>query len=915
MLSTAQIRDSFLTFFKDNKHHILDSASLLPQEDHTLLFTSAGMVPFKSYFSGISPPPHKQVVTIQKCMRTTDIEEVGKTKRHLSFFEMMGNFSFGAYFKQKAIELAWEYTIEHLQFNKELIWVSVYQDDNEAYSLWKDHIGIPTSRIVRLGEKHNFWGPVGSTGICGPCSELYLDRGVNYDINGTCNQPGDEGERFLEFWNLVFNQYEKDSQGIFHNAQSQGIDTGAGLERIALLTQNVDSVFDTDDFQLLTQAVTKLYDINIHPHNQKNIYTIIDHVRSSSFAITDGIYPSNEFRGYVVRKIIRIAILSSKALGQHVPILYRLVTDIINTYKKWYPELEQQKNIIKNTIQSEEKKFLQTLDFGMDKFQNVMENSIEQGVISGADAFLLYDTFGFPIDMTQALAQQEGISVDMLSFHVKLQEQKTQGKRAWQGQQVDIDLNNIMATYFIGHENTESQATVLGLWHKQIRREQFTYHSINNANNNIIIATEQSPFYPESGGQIGDIGYINLFKSMNQQKTRIDVYDTQIVEGRILHYGVLLEGTIRVADKVYLVIDKNNRDNLKKSHSATHLLNAALNKILGNHIKQSGSLVHKEYLRFDFTHPAKVIMKDIVQIETTVNQAIQNALLVKTVNMPKENAKKLGAVMTFNEKYGDEVRVVTMGDVSCELCGGTHVTNTKDINVFLIVKESSVGSGSRRIEAIFDQEAIMRAHALHQENQQIWHSIQDKAAHQTEEKDMKQCAVLFTEGNNIPLVYRKSIEIQAKLRNILSQTKKQHKKTSHLPLTKVKLQNIIQISEIINSKTVIFYSIENTSIQELKQIADALRGMKENAIFILQSILSAEQTWSVVIATSEQYSKLHSFYVNDMVKSMLPHIMYTDKVGGGGKKILAQISGKIAEGAIDKIVTQFKQQVSEYIAQ
>ena len=901
MLKTKDIRLSFVDFFRSKGHQVIPSANLIPHNDPTLLFTSAGMVPFKSYFSSIEAPSSPRMVSIQKCMRTTDIKEVGKTKCHLSFFEMLGNFSFGDYFKKKAIQFAWEYSTEHLHFAKEDIWISVYKDDDEAFSIWKNYIGVPSKRIVRLGEKDNFWGPVSQTGVCGPCSELYLDRGKAFDPSEICNQPGDKGERFLEFWNLVFNQYDKDIQNNFHLLQTIGIDTGAGLERLAVLTQKVDSVFETDELQMLIKAVCLLYKVELTAENKKLIFKIADHIRSLCFCIADGIYPSNESQGYVVRKLLRSAMLQGKELGQTQALLYKLVSSISIIYNSWYPELKIQEEITKKIIEDEENKFHQTIDFGLAKFSEILDKSHKVNMISGKDAFLLYDTFGFPIEMTKELAAKRNVKVDIDRFLLKLEEQKNKGRQAWIEKKVILPLSGLEDTSFVGYRYNKYDSVVQRIFLDKEEKKSLSDNQVQTEN--FIVVTEKTPFYPESGGQLGDSGIIN------SKNFSLKVYDTQKNNNIILHYCKGLEGTINTNDTCRLSIEGKRREYLKQNHSATHLLHAALRQVLGDHIKQSGSLVHDKYIRFDFTHPTHLSSDEILRVENIVNQSILNKEVVITQILPKQKAEKLGALMTFSEKYQDTVRVVTIGkNTSSEFCGGTHVDNTKQIQCFIINQEKSSSATVRRIEALTNEGVHKKVNALQKENEasikelQLQIQVNQQLTNQKYknlniidilkniDKLHNEYRTLLDDKIELPSLFRKILTLQNDCnelqKNIKKITKEYKKNESNL--SNNDYAEILKNKKEINQKNVILTSLPNQNIATLKISADKLRDMNNEILYILYSHDLKQVAINIVVATSRQYANSKSFNAHSFIQSALKELASAKKVGGGGKAEIAQ---------------------------
>lgn len=702
-MTVAELRRAWIDFFNGHNHKQVPSASLVPAGDPTLLFTTAGMVQFKPYFAGTQKPPHPRVTTIQKCLRTTDLESVGRTTRHLTFFEMLGNFSFGDYFKQGAIEMAWQFSREVLRFPQEKIFVTIYQDDDEAEQIWHKKIGVAKGHITRLGKKDNWWGPAGDSGACGPCSELYLDRGAQACTCGNANcKPADECERYLEYWNLVFNQFNQTKDGALQPLPQTGIDTGAGLERIAALLHGKDSVYDTDELGRLIAATESLTESigtegkqSYAGGNSAAFRVIADHARSVSFAMADGVTPDNTGRGYVMRRLIRRALMFGRELGFRQPFLHKLIPLVVELCGDFYPEVRRAAQKIEETILREEERFLHTLDQGLRRYEEYLEEHRQKKAktFSGEAAFRLYDTFGFPLEMTTELAVAEGLSVDLQRFEELMQEQRDAGAAAarWKGFTLPQNFpTDTPATKFIGYSQHSASAALVGMIANESSVEEL-------ANGPGIIVLDQTCFYAEGGGQLGDTGRIIA----NDAIFRVN--DTRKVGELYLHIGEVISGSFVRGQRVEAEIDSARRDDLMRHHSATHLLNAALRSVLGDHIVQTGSLVAPEYLRFDFSHGARLSPEEIQKVEGLVNEAIARNAPVLTEELPIEEARQRGAVATFGEKYGEQVRVVSMGksgELSIEFCGGTHVPETGFIGAFHILREGSPGAGNRRIEAV-----------------------------------------------------------------------------------------------------------------------------------------------------------------------------------------------------------------------
>ena len=923
MYTVAKVRDSFLDFFISKGHYIQESASLLPTEDPTLLFTSAGMVPFKSYFSGIREPPSKRIASIQKCMRTTDLSEVGNTKRHLSFFEMLGNFSFGDYFKKEAIEFSWEYSTQILPFTKEDIWISIFHEDNESFQIWKNHIGIPEEKIVPLDKKHNFWGPAGNTGPCGPCSELYLDRGYKYDIQNQCKKPGDDGERFLEFWNLVFNQYNKNQSARYEKLKNTGIDTGAGLERISTLIQGVDSVFETNELRQLCQNVEKIYRAP-YQQNQKAIHILADHIRTAAFSIADGIYPSNESRGYVIRRILRRAMLHAKRLGKKEASMHYIAEEVIKIYSPFYKTLKEQKKNILNIIHREEERFLDTLQFGLDRLQEIIEKSRHSQVISGKDAFLLHDSYGLPVELTLEIAEQESLRVEMNYFEEEMKKQKKRGRLAWKGDSISLPLAGLPQIFFTGYDKQSENGILLRIIHKNIIKERLSEIDLH-LKDHFYLISDKTCFYPEGGGQNGDEGIIK------GESFEVQVMDTQKFDEIIFHVCENLKGEVTIGDKICLRIKQEKKEKLKKNHSATHLLNAALRSTLGKHIQQSGSLVHEDYLRFDFTHPKSLSSLEIESIENKINEVIGDSKEVKTLIMPKEEAKRLGAVMTFGEKYGDVVRVVKMGDFSIEFCGGTHVENTSNIKCVLLMKEGSPGSGNRRIEAVSDEIAfsllqktinenlnslseieklikmsdvpkgyLEERHAIKKIHQEYKHRLSRRSQQNT--MSSKEAVQLWQE------VRKSKIEIH-EFKNLIKKKIKKAPKAAR----ELESEDIDEILSTVQEKQgtqICSFSKNGFDIPSLKQLADSLREKNPDTLFLLNSLNQEgkKTRLNLVLATTKAFANRLSFDGDRVIKEMLAELTFF-KGGGGGKTELAQASGHLIEALNGEYVSKKLEEV------
>ena len=691
--SLNDLREKYLSFFESHGHKRLPSFSLVPQNDKSLLLINSGMAPMKKFFTGEITPPAKRVTTCQKCIRTPDLERVGHTARHGTFFEMLGNFSFGDYFKDEAIPMAWEFLTKTLEIDGDLLWPSVYEHDDEAYAIWRDKIGVPESHIVRLGKADNFWEH--GQGPCGPCSEIYFDRGIKYGCGSPDCKPGCDCDRFMEIWNNVFSQFSNDGKGNYTELTQKNIDTGMGLERLACVMQGVDNLFEVDTVRSLLDAVCavsgKTYGID--REKDISIRVVTDHVRSATFMISDGVIPSNEGRGYVLRRIIRRAARHGKLIGIDGMFLCPLVEIVIGQNEKAYPELSEKRDYILKVVKLEEERFRATIDQGLGILEGLISSAKAGGVdtVSGSDAFKLYDTFGFPIDLTREICEEAGLKIDEDAFRTLMNEQKTRAREArgsisgWSGGDTS-PLDNIPSTEFVGYESLVSEAKVLS-----IIADGGVVDTISEGECSIIL--DKTSAYGEGGGQVGDIGEITA------DGVKIDLIDTKKQNGIYIHICRIEDGAVSVGDTVTVSVDKSSRDSIRRNHSAVHLLQSALRTVLGTHVEQAGSYVDSARLRFDFTHLSAMTPDEISKVEAIVNANILLSESCSTTVTDVETAKQMGAIALFGEKYGDSVRVVKIGSNSTELCGGTHVSNTGEIGLFKVISETSVAAGVRRIEA------------------------------------------------------------------------------------------------------------------------------------------------------------------------------------------------------------------------
>lgn len=690
-----ELREKYLSFFESKGHLRLPSFSLVPQGDKSLLLINAGMAPLKKYFTGELTPPRTRVTTCQKCIRTPDIERVGITARHGTFFEMLGNFSFGDYFKHEATAWAWEFCTKVLEMPADKIYISVYQDDDEAYDIWTKELGVSPDHMVRLGKEDNFWEH--GAGPCGPCSELYFDRGEKYGCGSPTCGVGCDCDRYVEFWNLVFTQFDNDGNNNYTRLKSCNIDTGMGLERLACIMQGVDNLFEVDTVQNIMKHIMQIAGVKYHEDEKKDVSlrVITDHIRSTTFMIGDGVMPSNEGRGYVLRRLLRRAARHGRLLGIDGTFLYKVCETVIKENATAYPNLVEKHDLIVKVIKAEEESFNKTIDTGLNLLENIIAQS-DSKVLSGADAFKLQDTFGFPIDLTKELLEERGMSVDIDEYD-RLYAQsraaaraarKDAGVQAWKDS--NVSFKDVGATEFVGYTDYSCDAEIKAIVTNGERDEFAT------ADSEVVVVLDKTPFYGESGGQAGDTGVIKT------DNATLEVTATgKTPDGVVLHIARFISGdSIALGDKVHAQIDVEKREATRRNHTAAHLLQAALRKHLGSHVEQAGQLVNNEEMRFDFTHFSALSGDELKAIEREVNEVILKGIPVETREMPIEEAKKLGAMALFGEKYGDVVRVVSAGDFSVELCGGTHADNTAKLGLFKIVSESSVAAGIRRITAV-----------------------------------------------------------------------------------------------------------------------------------------------------------------------------------------------------------------------
>ncbi len=847
-MKTAEIRRKFLDYFAKQNHAIEPSSSLVPHNDKTLLFTNSGMVPFKDVFSGAEKRPYKRAASCQRCVRAggkhNDLENVGYTARHHTFFEMLGNFSFGDYFKKDAIKFAWEFLTKEIGLPPEKLWVSVFEDDDEAEDIWVNDIGFPKNRISRCGAKDNFW-QMGDTGPCGPCSEIFYDHGESIP-GGPPGHADEDGDRYIEIWNLVFTQFDKQEDGYLKPLDAPCVDTGMGLERLAAVLQHVNNNYDTDGFMELTKAIVNLSDKKLNiTQSDPSVRVIADHIRSTAFMIADGVTPSNEGRGYVLRRIIRRAIRHGHKLGIDKVFFYRLAPILALQTSDIYPELKKNLALVEKTLKREEDRFLETLDQGM----TILEESIANlagSEIDGKTIFKLYDTFGFPVDLTGDVAREKGLTLDMEGFEIEMEKQRNRARVSGDfvsQKTISIDFE----TNFIGYENLSGKSSISSIIKDGTKVKKIV------EGDDAILVLEDTPFYGESGGQVGDTGEI-IFTNGS-----FEVSDTQKqVSGAYEHYGKVVSGSILIDDTGTAKVDITRRKRIARNHSATHLLHAALRKVLGETVTQKGSLVNSERLRFDFSHDEPLSIEEINEVESMVNRKILGNTEVHSQVTDINSAKKLGAMALFGEKYGDSVRVLTMGkdDFSVELCGGTHVDRLGDIGLFRITNETGIASGVRRIEAI-------TGFTAYQFDKEI-------------EKQMIEIADLLKSDRS--MVTRKVIQIieqQKKLDKQISTFQKQLAGNQSDDL----LKDVIEI----NGVNLLSSQIENVEIKDLRDIVDKIKDKLKNAIVVLA--LVKNDKISLVSGVSKDLTD--TYHAGDILK----HVALQVDGKGGGRADMAQGGG------------------------
>ena len=855
-----ELRRMFLEFFESKDHLALKSFSLVPHNDKSLLLINSGMAPMKPYFTGQEIPPRRRVTTCQKCIRTGDIENVGKTARHGTFFEMLGNFSFGDYFKTEAIHWTWEFLTEVVGLDPERLYPSVYENDDEAWEIWNKEIGVPAERIFRFGKEDNFWEH--GSGPCGPCSEVYYDRGEKYGCGKPGCTVGCECDRYMEIWNDVFSQFNNDGHGNYSDLAQKNIDTGMGLERLACVVQDVDSMFDIDTMKALRDHVCAMSGkhYGIDHETDVSLRVVTDHIRSVTFMISDGIMPSNSGRGYVLRRLLRRACRHGRLLGIEGAFLVELAQTVIDGSKDGYPELEEKKDFIFNVIAKEEAQFNKTIDQGLSILADMEEEMKKNGetVLSGENAFKLYDTYGFPIDLTSEILEEKGLTYDKEGFEKAQKEQRaksegTFGTHSYTGKDATVydELDAELATEFVGYENLVCDAKVTAL-----TSEEEIVDALSDGEKGTIIV-DKTTFYGTMGGQEGDIGTIKTADGEFVVENTIHLAGTKIG-----HVGYVSHGMIKVGDAVSMEVDKENRNLSARNHSATHLLQAALRQVLGTHVEQAGSYVDAERLRFDFTHFSALSKEELKQVEDIVNEKIAECLPVVANNMPIEEARKTGAAALFGEKYGDVVRVVSMGDFSVEFCGGTHVSNTGVISALKIISETGVAAGVRRIEALTSKGLLKYYDDM--------------------EKKLQEAAALVKATPN---------QLSDKIRHLQAENKELH---SELESVKSKMAKEAmgdvsdQVTEVKGVK-LIAAKVDDVDMNGLRDLGDQLKEKLGEGVIVLASAAGGKVSL-VAMATDEAVKK--GAHAGNLIKGIAGLV----GGGGGGRPNMAQAGGKNPDG-------------------
>ena len=850
--SLNDIREKYLSFFESKGHLRLPSFSLVPNNDKSLLLINSGMAPMKKYFTGEVTPPRSRVTTCQKCIRTPDIEQVGKTARHGTFFEMLGNFSFGDYFKKEATAWAWEFCTKVLEMPVDKLYVTIYENDDEAFEIWTKQNGVDPSHIVRLGKEDNFWEH--GSGPCGPCSEIYFDRGEKYGCGSPDCGPGCECDRFTEFWNNVFSQFNNDGNGNYTELAQKNIDTGMGLERLACIMQGVDNIFEVDTVQNTMKKISEISGVKYHDDakNDVSLRVITDHVRSSTFMIGDGVIPSNNGRGYVLRRLIRRACRHGRLLGVNEPFLYKVCETVLEDNKVAYPELQDKAELIKKVILSEEESFGKTIDAGLARLDEYIENT-EGTVFSGEDAFKLNDTFGFPLDLTKDVLEERGMTVDEEKFNELLANQKATaraprkdaGADAWKNTSVKIDAEK---TVFTGYTDFTAEAKVLAL----VNADGELVDMLGAGEKGSVVL-DKTPFYATSGGQVADTGVITA------DGVEFDVEDTsKNADGIYIHSGTVKEGVVSVGNTVNAQIDADRRKSIMRNHTAAHLLQAALREVLGTHVEQAGQLVNDKEVRFDFTHFNPLTTEELGRVEAIVNKEILACAPVSMQEMPIEEAKKMGAMMLFGEKYGNIVRVVKAGDASTEFCGGTHVASTGELGLFKIVSEASVAAGVRRIVALTGTGVLNYLNEC--------------------EDTVKFASATFKSADN---------EVKDRITAIVAENKAKDKEIQNLNAEMTKLKSADMFSSAVDVDGLELYTakVEGTTPDALRSMGDDVKTKGDNVVAVLAGVNGDKANF---VAVCGKVAIAKGVKAGDLVKE----VAKIANGGGGGRPDSAMAGAK-----------------------
>ncbi len=854
-----QIREEYLKYFESKDHLRMKSFSLIPDNDKSLLLVNAGMAPLKPYFTGMQIPPSKRIATCQKCIRTGDIENVGKTSRHATYFEMLGNFSFGDYFKKEIIPWAWEFVTEVMEIPKDRLYATVYFEDDEAFDIWAQSTDIEHDRIFRLGKKDNFWEH--GLGPCGPCSEIHFDRGEGKITTVDEFTKAQDDDRVVEFWNLVFTQFDKDESGVYNRLANPNIDTGMGLERMATIMQGVGTIFEVDTIKSILDKVCEITGKKYGTNAEQDISLriITDHVRSVTFMICDGVLPSNEGRGYVLRRLLRRASRHGRLFGVNNPFLYNICDVVVENSYVNYPELKEKLDYIKKVIKLEEERFSETIDGGMDILkQYIAEMEKEKSyILSGEKAFKLYDTYGFPLELTAEILEEKGLELDAAAFNIEMEDQRQRARAArettnYMGME-DSLVNKIpieIKSEFVGYDNTETTSRVEVL----IKDEEFV-SAVQEGSTAVLVASK-TPFYAEMGGQVGDYGVI----SNGSFKAKV-VDCKKNIAGKTLHFIEVTEGTVNVGDEILLSVDKARRNSICKNHTATHLLQAALRKVLGDHVHQSGSYVDNERLRFDFTHFTSMTSEEVKRVEKIVNEAVMGVVPVTTVSMTLEEAKKTDAMAVFDDKYTDEVRVVAAGDFSKELCGGTHVNNSGQIGMFKIISENGVAAGVRRIEAVTGFGAL--SYIYYKDT--ILEKIETYL--KTSEKDI------------INKIHSQIVELKEKEKEISSLKAKIASGAEDEIINNVKIINGVKLAKAV---------LKDIDANSLRDLADKIRDKIVNGIVVLGSNYEGKVQ---LVAMASKNAVEQGVHCGKIIKE----VAGITGGSGGGRPDMAQAGGKLPE--------------------